>query len=84
MVSFPPEEGWPLIATAVFAFVAYAVWFFITLLVMMFMEGLSAFLHALRLHWLEFQSKFYKGDGHAFHPLSYAMISDPNGENEFN
>jgi len=62
------------------AFIGFAVWFAVTAGVILIMESLSAFLHALRLHWVEFQSKFYKGDGIKFLPLNFYKVVSTSKE----
>merc|ERR1712000_398045 len=43
--------------------IAFTIFINITFGVLMGMDALECFLHALRLHWVEFQNKFYKADG---------------------
>jgi len=56
--------------------VAQFVFLMATIGVLLVMDVLECFLHALRLHWVEFQNKFFYADGIPFKPFSYRLFLD--------
>lgn len=55
-------------------FIGYGVFAGTTFGVLLMMDVLECFLHALRLHWVEFQNKFFAADGIRFAPYSFKQI----------
>ena len=70
----PALVSGPILINGIWIYIAFTIFFAITAGVLLGMDVMECFLHTLRLHWVEFQSKFYKADGYAFAPYSHEEI----------
>lgn len=62
--------------------ISYYLYALLTFGVLMCMDVMECFLHALRLHWVEFQNKFYKADGYQYEPFSFVNALKESSKEE--
>ena len=60
--------------------IAFPIFAGVTAIVLLFMDMMECFLHTLRLHWVEFQNKFFKADGYQFQPFCFSQTLNLNDE----
>lgn len=63
----------PYVGPVILVYIFF-MWSSLTVGILVVIEGLSAFLHTLRLHWVEFMDKFYDGNGIKFEPFCFEAI----------
>ena len=66
------------VSSIIRVFIYFLVFLGATIFILIFMDAMECILHTLRLHWVEFQNKFFKGDGYLFNPFSFKCIFNSN------
>ncbi|KAH8892038.1 V0/A0 complex, 116-kDa subunit of ATPase [Thozetella sp. PMI_491] len=68
------------IGGAIFIVIAFYMFFSLSCIILIIMEGVSAMLHSLRLAWVESFSKFAEFGGWAFTPFSFEQMLEESEE----
>ena len=66
------------VSSIISVFIYFFVFLCATVFILIFMDSMECILHTLRLHWVEFQNKFFKGNGYLFNPFSFKKIFNSN------
>jgi len=72
IVSWSPDAS--QVTLIILTFLSWFAFMTVTFGVLMMMDVLECFLHTLRLHWVEFQNKFFQGAGYLYIPFSFTAV----------
>ncbi|KAF7559112.1 hypothetical protein G7046_g5048 [Stylonectria norvegica] len=75
-----PALSTPGVLGVIMIVVCFYMWFFLTIAILVCMEGTSAMLHSLRLAWVESFSKFAEFAGWPFTPFSFAALLEESDD----
>jgi len=64
----------PFPFNVILIYYTFSMWFMCTVGILLGMDTMECSLHTLRLHWIEFQSKFFMHDGYPFVPFRHRDV----------